>query len=76
MGALPNIEPVRGDGQRLPELLPARMVNEFTYCPRLFFYEWVEGLFAHSADTLEGRWQHKRVGSWRPRGGSGCMRGR
>jgi CRISPR-associated protein Cas1 len=61
MGALPNIEPVRGDGRRLPELLPARMVNEFTYCPRLFFYEWVEGLFAHSADTLEGRWQHKRV---------------
>ena len=34
--------------------LPARMLNEFVYCPRLFFYEWVEGIFAHSADTIEG----------------------
>jgi hypothetical protein len=24
----------------------ARIGNEFAYCPRLFFYEWVEGLFA------------------------------
>lgn len=26
----------------LPELLPARMLNEFIYCPRLFYLEWVE----------------------------------
>lgn len=44
-----------------PDLLPARMVNEFVYCPRLFFYEWVEGVFAHSADTVEGAWRHERV---------------
>jgi CRISP-associated protein Cas1 len=37
------------------------MVNEFVYCPRLFFYEWVEGVFKESADTLEGSAQHKRV---------------
>ncbi len=37
------------------------MANEFAYCPRLFFYEWVEGLFAESADTVEGSAQHKRV---------------
>jgi CRISPR-associated protein Cas1 len=37
------------------------MVNEFTYCPRLFFYEWVDGLFAESVDTIEGAIQHKRV---------------
>jgi hypothetical protein len=24
---------------KLPDLLPARMLNEFVYCPRLFFYE-------------------------------------
>ena len=36
----------------LPDYLPARMLNEFVYCPRLFFYEWVEGVFAHSADTV------------------------
>jgi CRISPR-associated protein Cas1 len=45
----------------LPDYLPARMVNEFVYCPRLFFYMWVEGVFRESADTLEGSAQHKRV---------------
>jgi CRISPR-associated protein Cas1 len=45
----------------LPDYLPARMVNEFVYCPRLFFYEWVEGVFRENADTLEGAAQHKRV---------------
>ena len=24
-------------------LLPARMVNEFAYCPRLAYLEWVQG---------------------------------
>lgn len=42
----------------LPRYLPARMLNEFVYCPRLFFYEWVEGLFAHNADTIEGALRH------------------
>lgn len=50
------------NGRReLPDYLPARMVNEFVYCPRLFFYEWVEGVFRESADTLEGSAQHARV---------------
>jgi CRISPR-associated protein Cas1 len=39
------------------------MVNEFVYCPRLFFYECVEGVFRESADTLEGAVQHKGVDS-------------
>lgn len=43
------------------ELLPARMVNEFVYCPRLFYLEWVHKEFAHSADTLEGAAVHRRV---------------
>jgi CRISPR-associated protein Cas1 len=46
----------------LPEYLPARMLNEFVYCPRLFFYEWVEGVFAHSADTVEGALRHDKLG--------------
>ena len=59
MGALPVLpEP---DSRRLPDYLPARMVNEFVYCPRLFFYEWVEGVFRESVDTVEGKAQHKRV---------------
>lgn len=24
-----------------PALLPVRMLNEFVYCPRLFYLEWV-----------------------------------
>lgn len=47
----------------LPEYLPARMVNEFVYCPRLFFYEWVEGVFAHSADTVSGALRHEKLES-------------
>ena len=37
------------------------MLNEFVYCPRLFFYEWVEGVFAHSADTVEGELRHEKL---------------
>lgn len=46
----------------LPDYLPVRMLNEFVYCPRLFFYEWVEGLFADNADTVEGRLRHEKLG--------------
>lgn len=42
-------------------LLPARMLNEFQYCPRLAYLEWVQGEWAESADTVEGRTVHKRV---------------
>jgi len=55
MSAVPVPFPPIGESQReLPDYLPARMVNEFAYCPRLFFYEWVEGLFQESVDTVEG----------------------
>jgi CRISPR-associated protein Cas1 len=59
MAGLPNTSPVAE--RALPDYLPARMLNEFVYCPRLFFYEWVEGLFRDSADTIEGKAQHRRV---------------
>lgn len=42
-------------------LLPARMVNEYVYCPRLAYLEWVQGEWAESADTVEGRHVHRRV---------------
>jgi len=44
-----------------PELLPARMVNEFVYCPRLAYLEWVQGEWDDNADTVSGRWSHRRV---------------
>jgi len=43
----------------LPDLLPARMVNEYAYCPRLAYIEWVQADFADSADTVEGRFRHR-----------------
>lgn len=42
-------------------LLPARMVNEYEYCPRLAYLEWVQGEWAESSDTIEGRHAHRRV---------------
>ena len=45
----------------LPELVPARMLNEYAYCPRLAYLEWVQGEFADSVDTVEGKFQHCRV---------------
>lgn len=45
----------------VPELVPARMVNEFSYCPRLFFLEWVHAQFVDNRETVEGRWAHRAV---------------
>jgi len=42
-------------------LIPARMVNEYQYCPRLAYLEWVQGEWADSADTVEGSYRHRRV---------------
>lgn len=42
-------------------LLPARMINEYQYCPRLAYLEWVQGEWAESSDTVEGRYAHRRV---------------
>jgi CRISPR-associated protein Cas1 len=53
---------MEGDSAEVvPELVPARMVNEYTYCPRLFFLEWVQQRWADNLDTVEGRDAHRRV---------------
>ena len=49
-------------------LLPVRMLNEYAYCPRLFYLEWVQGEWRESADTLDGSRVHKRVDTPSPRG--------
>jgi len=46
---------------RKTPLIPARMVNEWVYCPRLAYLEWVEGEWADSADTVHGKRVHRRV---------------
>ncbi len=49
--------PVSGDTQ----LIPARMVNEFVYCPRLAYLMWTQGEWAETGDTVEGHRVHARV---------------
>lgn len=50
----------------LPDLVPARILNEHVYCPRLAYLEWVGREFADNADTAEGTYLHRRTD--RPRG--------
>ncbi|MGC8742439.1 MAG: CRISPR-associated endonuclease Cas4g/Cas1g [Verrucomicrobiia bacterium] len=45
----------------IEEYIPARMINEYVYCPRLFYYEFVDGVFKENADTLRGSAIHSRV---------------
>ncbi|HWB49741.1 MAG TPA: CRISPR-associated endonuclease Cas1 [Stellaceae bacterium] len=49
--------PVGGD----TPLIPARMVNEFVYCPRLAYLMWTQGEWAETGDTVEGHRVHARV---------------
>ena len=44
-----------------PDLIPVRMLNQYTYCPRLAYLEWVQGEWSESVDTLEGSYGHRRV---------------
>ncbi len=43
------------------DVVPARMVNEYVYCPRLAYIEWVQADFAVNVDVAEGRFRHRRV---------------
>ncbi|QDU47881.1 CRISPR-associated endonuclease Cas4g/Cas1g [Gimesia panareensis] len=42
-------------------LLPVRMLNEFTYCPRLGYLEWVQGEWADNLETRQGSFGHRVV---------------
>lgn len=74
VNVVPKVEPVSAalDGPSVgaskSEPIPARMLNEFVYCARLFYYEFVENVFVESSDTLRGASIHKRVDS-----GNGAM---
>lgn len=49
--------PTNGD----QPLVPARMVNEQVYCPRLAYLMWVEGEWGDTGDTEDGRRVHTRI---------------
>lgn len=42
-------------------LVPARIVNEHVYCPRLAWLEWEARAFVENAETAEGSDAHRRV---------------
>lgn len=45
----------------LPDLVPARMLAEFAYCPRLGYLMWVQGEWADNLETEEGRYVHRKA---------------
>ena len=44
-----------------PELIPARLLAAYAYCPRLSYLQWVQGEFQDSAETVEGRLLHRWI---------------
>lgn len=49
-----------------PEPIPLAMLNAFVYCPRRFYYEFVEGLMLTNEHVEEGRTAHERVDEIKP----------
>jgi CRISPR-associated protein Cas1 len=43
------------------ELIPARIINQYVYCPRLAYLQWVQSEWAENEYTSEGRWAHRRI---------------
>lgn len=54
-----NLPAPPADGET--PLVPARMVNEWAYCPRLAWLEWAAGEWAESGDTAQGARIHRKV---------------
>ena len=44
-------------------MLTIRHIAEHAYCPRLFYFEEVEGAFSESSDTEKGHAVHQKVDS-------------
>lgn len=57
----PNTHASSTERVGIDNLLPVRMLNEFTYCPRLAYLEFVQGEWADNLETLEGSFGHRNV---------------
>lgn len=44
-----------------PELIPARMVSDYVYCPRSCYLEWVQQRWESNDDTAAGTFRHRSV---------------
>jgi hypothetical protein len=45
----------------IPDKIPAGMLKEFAYCPRLCWLEWQDSEYSETRDTLDGWFIHRRV---------------
>ncbi len=59
--ASPDEELATAESGAEREYLPIRMLNEYTYCPRLFHLMHVEGRWEDNEFTLDGKQAHRRV---------------
>ena len=50
-----------GGGMEMQPVLPVRRLNNYVFCPRLFYFQWVENIFQESADTVAGSLMHRNV---------------
>lgn len=48
------------DPDGLPPM-PVRRLQNYAYCPRQFYYQWVENIFVENADTMEGSNAHRQT---------------
>jgi len=48
-------------GLEMQPPLPVRRLHNFIYCPRLFYFQWVENIFQENADTVAGSQVHRNV---------------
>lgn len=53
----------------VPTVIPARMINEYVYCPRFFHLAYVGREEGENDFTVEGKWLHRRVDRGGRRGG-------
>ncbi|MBX3441388.1 MAG: CRISPR-associated endonuclease Cas1 [Planctomyces sp.] len=69
VSAVSPVSSVESPGRNTPDpddanelaLIPVRMLNEFTYCPRLGYLEWVQGEWADNLETRQGTFGHRNV---------------
>ncbi|HRY48170.1 MAG TPA: CRISPR-associated endonuclease Cas1 [Candidatus Paceibacterota bacterium] len=54
--------PLRANGSlETQPPMPVRRLHNFIYCPRLFYFQWVENIFQENADTVAGSHVHRNV---------------
>lgn len=45
----------------MPDLVPVRMLAQFSYCNRLAYMEWAQGEFAYNTEVIDGKYKHRNV---------------